>query len=173
MLEPATLGGDPSRILVIFLGLVSASVLPTVSLLIGNMTASSRSVLALNELNAELESAMDHLFFMFGTVALSVMALLALSIPPPALLKSIPILAAEILPRGGQITVVLGTTLLALRMGQIPAILRRSLSIRHRIAVEEAKRQTLENAPESDQIRASFATHSEFGKRVPLEQPKN
>ena len=44
---PETFSGDASRLFVTFLGLFSASVLPTISLIIGGMTASGRSVQAL------------------------------------------------------------------------------------------------------------------------------
>jgi len=49
--------------------------------------------------------------------------------------------------------------------GRIAGILRRTLAIRHKIAANEARRATLEKAHDSQQVRASFQTHPEFGKR--------
>lgn len=168
-ISPGTIAGDAGRMLVTFLGLVSASVLPTISLLVNSMTASGRSVLALDELEAELQNAMDALFLLFGCVAVVVGALVALTMPSPSALVKVPYLTAEILPRIGQMIVVAGSSLTLLRIGEIPAILRRSLSVRHKIAVDEARRKTLEKAPTSAAMKASFANHPDFGKTVKLE----
>lgn len=168
-ISPGTITGDAGRMLVTFLGLVSASVLPTISLLVSSMTASGRSVLALDELAAELEAAMDAMFLLFGCVAVVVGALVALTIPPPSLLTKIPYLTSEILPRSGQMVVIAFSAITLLRVGQVPAILRRSLSIRHKIAVDEARRKTLEKAPTSAATKAYFKNHPDFGKTVNLE----
>lgn len=168
-LSPGTVTGDTGRMMVTFLGLVSASILPTISLLVGSMTASGRSVLALDELNAELHAAMDALFLMFGSVAVVVGALVALSTPPPVAITGLPYLTSEVLPRVGQAVVVIFSALILLRVGQIPAILRRSLAIRHKIATDEARRKILERAPAPDASRAAFPTHPDFGKSVKIE----
>ncbi|MBA3895871.1 MAG: hypothetical protein H0X36_01760 [Sphingomonadaceae bacterium] len=162
-----TLSGDPGRLLVIFLGLVSASILPTISLILSSMTASGRSVHALNELQLELTAAMDALFLLFGLVGVAVITLLALTIPTPPFFAEIPFLAAG-LQRSGQALVAAASTLIVMRSGQIPGILRRSLNIRHKIAVEEARRKTNEAAPEQGAVKAAFPTHPEFGKAVDL-----
>lgn len=168
-LSPGTISGDAGRMLVTFLGLVSASVLPTISLLVNSMTASGRSVLALDELEAELQAAMDALFLLFGCVAVVVVSLVALTIRPPSLLTNVPYLTSELLPRVGQMIVIAFSAITLLRVGQIPGILRRSLTIRHKIAVDEARRKTLENAPSPAATNASFANHPDFGKTVKLE----
>lgn len=168
-ISPGTITGDAGRMLVTFLGLVSASILPTISLLVSSMTASGRSVMALDELEAELQNAIDALFLLFGCVAVVVGALVALTIPSPPLLARIPYVTTEILPRTGQMIVIGFSWLTLLRVGQIPAILRRSLSIRHGIAVDEARRKTLEKAPTSAATKASFTNHPDFGKSVNLE----
>ena len=160
---------DTGRMLVTFLGLVSASILPTISLLVNSMAAAGRSVLAIDELNDELNAAMDALFLLFGSVAVVVAALVALSIPPPPLLLEVPVLANEILPRAGQAIVAVFSALTLTRIGQIPAILRRSLAVRHKIAVDEARRKTLEKAPKADEVKAAFATHPDFGATVSLD----
>lgn len=163
-----TLSGDPGRLLVIFLGLVSASILPTIAQILSSMTASGRSVHALNELQLELTAAIDALFLLFGLVAVSVVALFALSIPTPSIIVDIPLIAAA-LNRFGQALVATASMLIIIRSGQIPGILRRSLNLRHKIAVDEARRKTKEAAPEQGAVKASFSTHPEFGKAINLE----
>jgi len=168
-LAPGTISNDASRNLVTFLGLVSASILPTISLLVNSMGANGRSVHAINKLEVELQSAMDALFLMFGCVAVCVAALVALSIQPAAILRNVPYLTTEILPRLGQAIVTTSATLIVMRAGQIPGILRRSLAVRHEIAIEEARRKLAESAPGSETTRKSFATHPDFGRVVPLQ----
>ncbi|MES3152553.1 hypothetical protein [Sphingomonas faeni] len=155
--------------LVTFLGLVSASILPTISLLVNSMTASGRSVKAIDELESELQASMDALFLLFGCVGTVVIGLVALATQPPAIFTKVPYLTSEMLPRFGQVVVVAASTFTVLRIGMIPGILRRSLTVRHRIAVEEARRKTLEKAPDAPTTRAFFPTHPEFGKPVKLE----
>ena len=168
-LSPGTVSGEAGRLLVTFLAIVAASILPTITLLVNSMTASGRSVQALNKLEAELQAAMDALFLFFGCIALGVGGLIALSIPTPPIALSIPYLATDVLPRFGQGVVGIAAAIILLRAGQIPAILRRSLGIRHEIAVDEARRKLAENAPEAGAMKRAFANHPDFGKVVNLE----
>lgn len=168
-LSPDTVSGDAGRMLAIFLGLVSASILPAITLLVNSMSASGRSVQAIDELNSELHSAMDALFLLFGCVGIVVAALVALAMPSPSLFDKVPYLVSEALPRMGQAVVVLASILILFRVGQIPGILRRTLAVRHRIAVDEAKRKTLEAAPDAGSVRSVFATNAEFGKTLNVE----
>lgn len=170
VISPGAITGDAGRMLVIFLGLVSASILPTISLLIGSMAAAGKSVLAINELDTEIQSAMNALLFLFGCVGIVVGALVALAIPAPPVLDQIPLVTSQVLPRFGQAIVVLFSVLILLRVGQIPAILRRTLAVRHQIALDEARRKTLENAPAAGSAQTSFAPHPDFGKTVTLEE---
>jgi hypothetical protein len=135
------------------------------------MTASGRSVKALDELQVELTAAMDALFLLFGLVGVSVMALLALAIPTPPLLAQVPYLAIA-LERMGQAVVAGTATLIVMRAGQIPGILRRSIDIRHKIAVDEARRKTFDNAPDAGTTKATFPTHPDFGKSVDWKEPQ-
>lgn len=168
-ISPGVVSGDAARMLTTFLGLFSASVLPTITLLVNGMTANGRSVLALNELEAELQAAMDALFLLFGCVAIVIGALVALSIEPPAILARVPYLTSEILPRMGQLTAVVFSSLILLRVGTLPAILRRALAMRHKIAVDEAKRKNAEKAPTSSDLMKAFPTHEDFGKSIPID----
>lgn len=171
-ISPGTISGDASRTLTTFLGLFSASVLPTISLLVNGMTASGRSVLALNDLEAELQAAMDAMFSLFGCVAVVMGALVALSVEPPAILSKVPYLTSEVLPRVGQGVVVLSSSFIILRVGILPAILRRTLEMRHKIAVDEAKRKNLEKAPTSADVLKAFPTHENFGKSINIDVTK-
>lgn len=171
-LTPAVLHGEPARLLTTFLGLISASILPTISLILGSMTTGGRSVAAINRLEHELHLAMDALFLLLGSVGLIFAAIFLLGLPPPYPLERVPYLTTEVLPRFGQSIVVGGTALILMRAGQIPAILRRSLSIRHEIAVDEAKKKTLENASRVPEAKALFGRDPDFGKTVTLEEAR-
>lgn len=168
-LTPGAITSDAGKMLVTFLGLVSASILPTISLLVNSMTASGRSVFALNKLQAELQAAIDALFLLFGCVGIAVWALMSMAFAPPPILEKIPYLTTEVLPRMGQMFVVAPVALVLLRAGQIPGILRRSLAVRHEIAVDEAKKKLADKAPTGDAVRQTFANHPDFGKSVKLE----
>lgn len=167
-LEPGTITGDAGRVLVTFLGLVSASILPTVTLLVNSMSSSGRSVQSIERLDEELGAAIDALFLLFGCVAIAIGALVSLSIAPADFLKRVPHLTTDILPRAGQAFLVGSCGLIVWRMGQIPAILRRALTIRKEIAVDEAKRKVTERAPNAEALKDAFATHPDFGKVVTL-----
>ncbi|GEP12758.1 hypothetical protein MGN01_46030 [Methylobacterium gnaphalii] len=168
-LTPGALSSDAGRVLVIFLGLVAASLLPTITHLINSMTASGRSVHNLRRLEVEIQAAMDALFLMFGAVGVSVAALVSLSIEPASLLSEIPYLTDQILPRIGQALVVAPVALVLWRVGQIPAILRRTLKVRYESALEEAKTKLADKAPDTGAMRQSFPTHPDFGKVISLQ----
>lgn len=165
-LSPGVISGDAGCVLITFLGIVAASILPTVTLLVNSLTTSGRSIHSINKLEAELRQAMDALFTLFGAVGIAVLAQIALSIPAPSPLQAVPLLTTELLPRGGQALVVGATALILSRIGQIPGILRRTLAIRHESALEEARLKLASNAPEAGAMRRSFATHPDFGKAV-------
>ncbi|TIM41070.1 MAG: hypothetical protein E5Y55_26215 [Mesorhizobium sp.] len=168
-MTPGTVSGDAGRVLATFLGLLSAGLLPTITLLINSMTASGRSVQAIDRLEGELKAAMDALFLLFGCVVLSIGALVSLSIQPANFLTRVPYLTTEILPRIGQSLVIGPTTLVVWRAGRIPAILRRALEIRREIAVDEAKRKIIEKAPTTEALRQGYATQESFGRAVSLQ----
>lgn len=169
-MTPGTVSGDAGRILATFLGLFAASLLPTITLLINSMTTSGRSVSALNDLEWEIQAAMDALLFCFGCIGIAIAALLALSIEAPAFLKQVPILTQQVMPRAGQAFVVCASSLVLWRAGQIPAILRRTLSVRHKAALEEARGKLDDKVPSGSNIRQGFATHADHGKVVSLQE---
>ena len=169
-LTPGTISGDARSMLITFLGLFSASILPTVSLLVNSMTTGGRSIHSIQKLESELQAAMDALFLLFGCIAVAVGALIALAISPPVMLTRVPYLTTEVLPRIGQALVVCAASTIVLRAGQIPAILRRSLAVRYEIALTEARRKLADNAPEPGATRQAFPNHPDFGKVVPLQE---
>lgn len=166
-LPSATFGGDSARLLITFLGLVSAGILPTVSLVIGLMASSGRSVQAVNELKTELQAAIEALLALFGFGVLAVAALLVLSLPLHAWGDGLPYIAegTRLFAQG---TVCGASTLIVFRAGQVSAILRRSLEIKHKIAVDEAKRETSDNAPSAKAVRDAFPTHPDYGRTTKI-----
>lgn len=166
--------GDAGRLLVTFLGLVAAGILPTVSLILTSMTASGRSVHRLSQLKHELESCVSALFVLFGLICLSVGQLLLLSLPVTEMVQQwLPLFTLpKFVDRIGQAIVfgLLGFVLL--RAFLIPAIVQRSLAIRAEIAIEEAQRRTKENAPGHGEIAATFKTKSGFGDQIKLAEIK-
>lgn len=168
MIPPAVLHGDPSRLLGTFLGLVSASILPSISLILASMTTSGRSVAAIDKLGAELMAAMNALLELLVMVGVVFAAVLTLSIDPPAWLAKLPWITDQGLPRLGQAIVVAGSIAIVLRARLVPAILRRCLTVRHEIAADEARKKTIENASKAGEAAAYFARDPAFGATVPL-----
>jgi len=115
------LSGDAGRLLVTFLGLVSASILPTISLILGSMTASGRSVKAIDDLQSELTAAN-------GCAAPSIRAGRRFGGWPSRSDYSNAIdhrsfaYTASALERSGQGIVVAAVALIVMRSGQIPGI---------------------------------------------------
>jgi hypothetical protein len=165
-LTPGTISGDASRMLVTFLGLFSASLLPTITLLVNGMTANGRSVHAIEKLDTEIRTAMDAILFIFGCTAVTFSGFMALTISPPAFFCKIPFLPHQILPRFFQGIIVVSVSAIVGRASQIPAILRRALTMRKEIAIDEARRKLKEKAPDTLAVRASFSTHPDFGKEI-------
>jgi len=172
-LTPGTISIDAGRTLVIFLGLVAASILPTITLLINSMTSSERSIQSIELLETELQRAMDALFLLFGSIIIGVGALITLTIEPASILNQIPYVSSQVLPRLGQAFVVVSAALVLWKIGQIPGILRRTLQLRYEGALEEAKRKIENNQLETKSLRQNFATNSEFGKVVSLQDLHN
>ena len=167
-LQPALLHGDPARLLSTFLGLVSASILPSISLILASLTTGGRSVAAIDRLRDELMAATNALLQLLGIVGIVFAAVFTLGVPTPTLLGRLPLLATEILPRLGQAIVVGGAALIVSRAQLVPAILRRCLRIRHEIAADEARKKTVENAAKVGEAQKFFPRDASFGQSVPL-----
>ncbi|TBN39451.1 hypothetical protein EYE42_10515 [Paracoccus subflavus] len=171
VLPPALLIGDPSRMLVTFLGLVSASILPAVSLVIGSLSSSGRSVMRIDALAQELMDAIRTLFAILGLVAI-VVALLMLIAILPKVGWQLPYSAVEIpdaARRALQSLALLFAVAATCKAMAIPRILVRVLMIRKDIAIHEARKALAETSPSEADIRQMFATREGFGKTVPLD----
>lgn len=163
------LTGEAGRVLVTFLGLVAASILPTVSLILTSMTAGGRSVLRLRELSDELQKGVSALFGLFGLVCISVGQLLLLSVPLPIQLRAL--VPWPWLPNlVGQSILFMLVGWVVYRAFLVPKIIQRCLTIRAEIAIEEAKRKTLENAPAAGETAQTFRTKPDFGKRTSINE---
>lgn len=175
LIPPTVLSGGPTTMVVTFLGLVSASILPSVSLVIGSMSASGRSVLKIDELATELAHAIRLLFSTLGLVAVVVVLLLILSFLPnvswhvPLFVSAeVPDLARRCL----QALAAMITVIAVIRALNIPKILYRVLEIKKEIAVFEARKNLRDNAPSETQIRDMFPRKEGFGKTVSLEEAR-
>lgn len=171
---PGILGGDVGRIFVIFLGLVAASVLPTVSLLINSMSSNGRSVLSINNLKDEISIAVDALFLLFGCVVVIIGFLVAISIPFPfpSWVTKVTVFGVFVPYALGQTAILFLTSLIILRIGQIPAILRRSLLVRHEIAVTEAQRKIRESSISTTRAADIFPKREGFGRSIDIADVK-
>ncbi|MTD99923.1 hypothetical protein GIY56_06470 [Paracoccus sp. YIM 132242] len=170
-MPPVLLIGDPSRLLVTFLGLVSASILPTVSLVIGSLSSSGRSVMKIDALARELAQAMRTLFSILGLVAGVVALLMVIAIVPDIgwRIPHAPFAIPDALRRALQSLAFLLTVAATLKAAAIPRILARVLAIKKDIAIHEARKALAERSPSDAEIRQMFAKKDGFGKTVPLD----
>ena len=166
------LAGDAGRLLTTFLGLLTASILPTISLLVGSMSSSGRSVKGINELHEEFQRAITELWIVFWLVAMALIGLLCATVRfevlSPAfswhVLTFDPAKALHNLHGTGQFIVGYCSAQALMHFANVPMLLKRALSIRHQIAVDEARRKIAEKVPTPVQIRASFASPAGFGE---------
>jgi hypothetical protein len=171
-MTPGAVSGDAGRVLATFLGLLSAGLLPTVTLLVNSMTSGGRSVQEIERLEHELNAAIDVLFLLFGCVVLSIGALVSLAVQPPVFLNRVPHLTTEILPRVGQALLVGPTFFVIWKAGTIPAAMRKALEIKREIAVDEARSKINEKALSHEALRQGYATTENFGRSVSVETIK-
>lgn len=172
ILPPGVFAGEAGRLLTTFLGLVAASILPTISLIVGGMVIGSRSVKHLGDLGAELGKTVDALFGIFGLIAVTVIVLMSLAIPIP-FGDHIPSVLVSVPSRIGQGFVGFFGMLIVSRSGAIPAAIRQTLSLRTTIAVDEARKKTNEKADVvKEKARAGFSTKEGFGRTTRLEDLK-
>lgn len=174
LLPPGVFGGEAGRLLTTFLGFVAASILPTISLIVGGMVVGGRSVQHLDDLGAELGDTVDALFGVFGLIGLTVIILMTLAMPMPFagyIPSGFPSGWLSIPSRIGQGMVGFVGVLAISRAGTIPGAIRRSLRLRTAIAVDEARKRTNEKAEAATvKMRSGFTTKQGFGRTVPLEE---
>jgi len=164
LLPAGSLSGEPGRLLTTFLGLLAASILPTISLIVGGMGTGSRSVRLVSSLGAEIMATVDLLFAVFGMIALTLVVLLLLNVPAPYANQIHP-LALQLMAAGGQGVVGALAVLVVCKSGAVPGAIRRSLTVRTEMAEAEAKKKTAENATAAT-TASSFKTQEGFGEVV-------
>lgn len=82
-LPEALLGVEQLRLLGPFFGILSLGILPSITLLVGNMTASTKSVAALRKTHLEMRRLITGLFWLLGLVSITVVLAIALTVPWP------------------------------------------------------------------------------------------
>ena len=171
---PALFAGEPVRMLVTFVGLVSASILPTVSLAIGSMSGTGRSVQKINELYADLRGSSTALFRTLICVALVFAALGAFAITPVVDVHisrwGVSFELPDAARRFVQISVFGGVVLAVCEAYRIPQTFLKVLNIKRDIAIYEARKEIRENAPGEAEIKQIFLKKEGFGRAVNLEQ---
>lgn len=173
-LPPDVLSGEPIRLLVTFLSLVSASVLPTVSLAIGGMSATGHSVQKISELHQELEGSCRALFSTFGWVAICVALLLTHSILPDLSgaweFKGTLYTLNDVPRRSVQALVAVCASETLIRAAVIPRVLRAVLLIKRDISVFEARQSLITKAPSDGDMKKIFPKKEGFGTSIILER---
>lgn len=149
------------------LGFLTAGVLPTISLLVGSMSSSGRSVLGVSELHDELSDAIGSLWQIVWLVLGAALFLFFGSVSAAHLSGSV----AEVVGRATQGFVTSSSTTALILLRQVPAMLQRALHAKFSNAIDEARMRIDANAPDRDTVSAMFPTTKEFGRvvRMPIE----
>lgn len=160
------LSQDAVRVLLVGLGFVAASILPTVTLLVNGLTSTGRSVMAVNELHCELVGTVRRLFDVLKLAVGSV--LLLLPFPYSELLRTFSIGPISVVDPIGKLfsaLAVICVVLMVFALREIPAAIYRSLELRKSIAIDEARQR---NADRIGQVDASVVFHTQegFGDKV-------
>jgi hypothetical protein len=163
---------DAAKLLVTFMGFVAASALPTATLMVNSLTANGRSVRLLLDLGSEMRRMLRALFGVLGLTGVSVLALVALTVPTPWQLPSF-LGQWAIRSHIGQAVALASIffTLDATRV--IPRSFFRCLGFKLDIAVEEARQKTADNAPKPGEMSGSFKTKPGFGAVRSLDEVRS
>ncbi|MCV2449513.1 hypothetical protein [Paracoccus sp. DMF] len=160
--------------LVTFMGLVSASVLPTVSLAIGSMSGTGRSVQKIEELYRDLRESSAALFRTLICVGLVFAALVAFAMTPiwnvEFVLRERTFHVPDAARRLVQVLIFGGSVLAVWQAYRIPKTFLKVLTIKRDIATYEARKEIRANAPGEAEIKQLFPKKEGFGKTVNLEQ---
>lgn len=164
---------DAGRLLVIFTGLIAASVLPTISLMIANMSSTGRSTRSIAELRSEIDRIVSALLFVFGCACMVVMTLIGLTVDitagPSVISQGTgPSYLAWGIRSVLQAALFASLAVLVNRSLIIPKAIRRSLELKTEIAIAEATRRLNENAPGIGATAQHFKKKENFGRTIPL-----
>jgi len=163
------------RFTAIFLGLLSASILPTLSLVINGLGTGSLSVMAITELKSKVDASVSALLFILGLIGLLVLCLAIATLDLPtynlewvstirnqSITYQIDIVQSA--QRVIQGLAAIAFVMLLRRSGQIPAILRDTADARFKVALRDAEMRLSESAPSKDQIATQYPTSEDFGR---------
>ncbi|OHC52158.1 MAG: hypothetical protein A3D16_08685 [Rhodobacterales bacterium RIFCSPHIGHO2_02_FULL_62_130] len=176
LLPSGILAGDIGRIVTTFLGLLAASILPTISLIVGSMSATGRSVKGINELHDEFVHLVGELFSVLGWTMVAIVGLAVASADinyqfgtyePFGILfdfSSLP----DVLKGAGQFAVGYASAAALAQFSLVPKSILKALELRHHIAVDEARRKISENVPSADGIQKIFGAKQGFGEVKPV-----
>lgn len=161
---------DVVRVAIIGIGFIAASVLPTITLLVNGLTATGRSVQAINDLHAEMTSSIKQLFWVLFMAILSVAVLAATGADMAAVQLAIPGTGHSVTDPFGRLvdaSALVLLVLLGINLKAIPASIYRSLDLRRSIAVEEARQKNKDSLAKVSGTTA-FPTAEGFGAKVRL-----
>ena len=174
-IPPAIVVGEPARMLTTFLGLISASVLPAVSLVIGSMSGAGRSVKKIAELDAQLRRACLAMFETLAWVAATFFLAILISVVPPIpgrwVVASYSLIVDDAARRPILALIFVCSMLAVIRALTIPTVLLGVLSIKRDIAVFEAQKSLREKVPSEEDTRQMFKTKDGYGSVVRIDLP--
>lgn len=171
-LPVGTISGEPTRLLVTFLGIISASILPTTSLVVGAISSDGRSVFGLKSLFDELRQAVAYLLVILALAGLSVISLLLHALPINGSVyisvSSMTLNLTEIFRQVAQATALYVCAVTAIYALGIYRILTRVLKIKYDIARHSAVERVGKQLPTNQVLKTNFKNPDGFGKRRDL-----
>ena len=174
VLPTSTLSSGLDSLLVTFFGLLSASILPAISLLVGNVASPTYSLAKLEELEVQTKSLVKKLFSTLGVViaggALVMVAAAGLpSIPIPAWLPKWCTHLQEAPERLTQGVVFACFAISIDRLRVVSMAFQTVLKARFDLAKMETITRLKKAFPGSEEVRATFPTSEKFGSRVEVD----
>lgn len=170
-IPPGTLDGALGTLVVTFFGLVSAGILPAISLLVGNTLSSSLSVRKLDELKAGVDSLIRKLletlgFLVTGAVLVMVQEVGLPNLPEQMLEVDVPGWLQEAPIRVVQAGVLACFFVGIDRIRLVASAFRRVLTERYDLARADSFERIRKNAGSISEVRALFPKTPNFGSAV-------
>lgn len=163
------LHNDAIKMLAPFLAILAASIMPSITLLIGAITSESKSVKRVSELGVELSHVINELLMLFFLILASMFCLVFLFIPSPFLIKNFIIYNCLVIALGQG--VFIGFLSAALdKTAVIPKSLFKCMELKLNIAKDTSKSKTSDNANNAiNKISPHISNPPEgFGKRTDI-----
>lgn len=176
-LPPGTIDGGLRAMLITFFGLLSAGLLPAVSLLVSGTLSPSFSVKRLDELKISADALVRKLLQTLGLLVLGAVFLMVLEvgapkIPNPVLWPvrfDIPAWVTDLPERILQSAVVFSFLVGLDRLRVAASSFKRVFLERYELARVESERRIKRNGEKLGRATEFFATSEDFGKQVDLE----